>query len=373
MDLLQQLITDYTLRNVALGSAVLGMVAGTLGSFALLRQQSLLGDAVSHAALPGVVIAYMLTGSKAPLVLILGAALAGWVATGLVMLTVANTRIKYDSALGIVLSVFFGFGLVLLTFLQKTPDANQAGLDTFLFGQAAALVHRDVITMSIVGGISIVLIIVFWKEFKMLSFDSDFGKSLGFNMRFADILLTALIVIAIVIGLQTVGVVLMSAMIIAPAAAARQWTNRLSGMIALSALFGAVAGVAGATISSVQSNLPTGPVVVLGAGVIVTVSILFAPARGVVWTWIRQWRNGKRLRMEAVMVDLFTLAAHHHRADYPHDEAVINMMTNITGRSLKTLEALEDRGLATRLGPSQWALTDAGVARVRSILETSGA
>ena len=369
IELFTDLFTDYTLRNVAAGAAVLGIVSGTLGSFALLRQQSLLGDAVSHAALPGVVIAYLLTGSKAPLILIIGAALAGWAATAMVMLTVSITLIKYESSLGIALSVFFGFGLVLLTFLQKLPDANQAGLDTFLFGQAASLVQRDVITMSVLGGLAILTVTLFWKEFKLLSFDSDYGESLGFSMRRVDILLTALIVVAIVIGLQTVGVVLMSAMIIAPAAAARQWTNRLSLMVILSAVFGALAGTSGALISSTQSRLPTGPVVVLGAGAIVVVSLFFAPARGLMWTWIRQWRNGKRLRMEAVMVDLYALAAQHDRASYPHEEAVLNMMTNITGRSLKTLMALEDRGLANRVGPSQWALTDAGIARVQKVLE----
>lgn len=372
MDLLVDLFTDYTLRNVAAGAAVLGIVSGTLGSFALLRQQSLMGDAVSHAALPGVVLAYMLTASKAPLALIAGAALAGWAATALVMMTVAHTRIKYDSALGIALSVFFGFGLVLLTFLQKQPDANQAGLDTFLFGQAASLVQRDVITMSILGGLAILTTVLFWKEFKLLAFDEDYGKSLGYPMRRIDILLTGLIVVSIVIGLQTVGVVLMSAMIIAPAAAARQWTNRLSLMVMLSAFFGAASGLTGALISSTQTRLPTGPVVVLVAGVIVFVSLLFAPARGLVWTWIRQWRNGKRLRMEAVMVDLYSLAAQHERASHPHEEAVLNMMTDIAGRSFKTLEALEDRGLAERVGPSQWALTDAGIARARSVIESTG-
>ena len=205
MEIFLQLFTDYTIRTVALGAGVLGIVSGALGTFAMLRRQSLLGDAMSHAALPGVVIAFMLTGSKAPIVLILGAAVAGVIGT-LFMLTITRfTRIKEDSALGIILSVFFGFGLMLLTFLQRSPTANQAGLNSFLFGQAATLLVRDVITMAAFGGGALFLLALFWKEFKLLSFDRDFGASLGYPMVLLDVLLTSLLVIDIVIGLQAVG------------------------------------------------------------------------------------------------------------------------------------------------------------------------
>ncbi len=226
---MMELFGDYTLRLVAAGSAVLGATSGALGSFAYLRRQSLLGDAVSHAALPGIALAFMLTSSKMPLVMVLGAALSGWLATLFMGVVVSRSRVPFDSALGLVLAVFFGFGLVLLTYLQKRPDAAQAGLDSFLFGQAASLLRRDVVTMSVLGVAALVIVAVMWKEFKLLSFDPEFAASLGMPVRKLDHLLTALLVVAIVIGLQTVGVVLMSAMIVAPAAAAngvddwRQW------------------------------------------------------------------------------------------------------------------------------------------------------
>ena len=286
------LLTDYTLRTVALGAGILGIVSGVLGSFTVLRQQSLLGDAISHAALPGIVLAFLLTGSNESLPLILGAGLAGWLGTLLVRSIVRNTRIKNDGALGLVLSVFFGVGLMLLTYSQSRPDASQAGLDKFLFGQAAALLRNDVITMAILGGIAIVVVGLFWKEFKLLSFDPEFGSVLGFRMGAIDILLTTLVVIAIVIGLQTVGVVLMSAMVVAPGAAARQWTDRLGVMVCLSALFGALAGVTGALLSSTGARLPTGPMIVLSASVIVLVSLLFAPNRGLLWDRTRKPRGG---------------------------------------------------------------------------------
>jgi manganese/zinc/iron transport system permease protein len=289
--LLRDLLFDYTLRNVALGSALLGIVSGVLGTFALLRRQGLLGDALAHAALPGICLAFLLTGSKAQIVLLLGAGIAGWVGTMLLLLIVRRTLLSEDAALGIVLSTFFGVGITLLTFINQRGDANQAGLDKYLFGQAAALVERDVITFAILGGAALLLVLLFYKEFTLLTFDPEFASSLGFGTTRLSILLTSLIVVAVVIGLQTVGVVLMAAMLIGPAAAARQWTNRLAPMIALSALFGATAGVSGALLSFTRQGLPTGPTIVLALTAIVVASLLFAPARGLAWDRARQRRG----------------------------------------------------------------------------------
>ena len=288
---------DYTLMIVAIGAALLGAVSGSLGTYAVLRRQSLLGDAISHAALPGIAIAFLLTGSKTPLILVLGAAIAGWLGTLLILSIVRLTRIKYDSALGIVLSTFFGFGLVLHTLIQRTGNANQAGLDTFLFGQAATILESDVWTIGILGGIAIIIMLVFWKELKLLVFDEGFAASLGFPIRVLDILLTSLLVVAIVLGLQAVGAVLMSAMLVAPAVAARQWTNKLSVMMFLAACFGALAGVSGTIISSSASRIPTGPTIVLCATVVVGFSIAFALNRGLLWDWLRHQRNKQSLKV----------------------------------------------------------------------------
>ena len=288
---------DYTLMIVAIGAALLGTVSGALGTYAVLRRQSLLGDAISHAALPGIAIAFLLTGSKTPLILVLGAALAGWLGTLLILSIVRLTRIKYDSALAIVLSTFFGFGLVLHTLIQRTGNANQAGLGTFLFGQAATILERDVLTIGVLGGVALIVMFVFWKELKLLVFDEGFAASIGFPTRALDILLTSLLVIAIVLGLQAVGAVLMSAMLVAPAVAARQWTHRLRLMVFLAACFGALAGIIGTIISSTASRIPTGPTIVLCATVIVGISITFAPNRGLVWDWLRQQRHRRNLQM----------------------------------------------------------------------------
>lgn len=362
MDVFHDLIYDYTLRTVALGAGTLGIVSGALGAFAVLRRQSLVGDAMSHAALPGIALAYLLTGSKAQLVLLLGAALAGWIGTLLVIGIVRATRVKFDSALGLVLSVFFGFGLMLLTFIQRRPDASQAGLDKFLFGQAATLVERDVVTMAVIGAVAIGAMLGLWKEFKLLSFDPDFGATIGYPMRVLDVVLTTLIVIAIVVGLQTVGVVLMSAMIVAPAAAARQWTDRLGLMVILSAFFGALAGVTGATVSGTTERLPTGPTIVVCTSAIVLVSLLFAPNRGLLWNWLARGRTRRRLRGEAVLADLSVLASQHASLDHGHSTAVLQAMNPGRAGLDKTLSDLASRGLVRKINGDRWTLTEAGKA-----------
>lgn len=369
--LLHDLFFDYTVRTVALGAGVLGIVSGSLGSFAVLRKQSLLGDAMSHAALPGIVLAFILTRSKLPVILLIGAMITAWLGAVTIGIIVRNTRIKNDSGLGLVLSVLFGFGLMLLTFVQRIPDASQAGLDKFLFGQAAALLERDVITMAVLGGLALLLMTLFWKEFKLLSFDADFGASLGFPMRLIDIMLTTLIVIAIVVGLQAVGVVLMSAMIVAPAAAARQWTNRLSLMVLLAALFGALAGTSGALISSTGAGLSTGPVIVLSISVIVLLSLLLAPNRGLVWHWFRRRQNRRRLRVESVLTDLYILASQHEEdPQHPHHVAVLRAMRAGRGGVRRSLEELAARGWVQEVAPEEWALTPAGVQQARQLNHT---
>jgi len=368
IDLLTGLVTDYTLRTVALGSAALGLVSGALGAFAVLRRQSLLGDAVSHAALPGIVLAYMLTGARTPLVLVLGAALAGWAASLVVMLVTRTTRIKIDTALGLVLSTFFGLGLVLLSIVQRSSGAGQAGLDRFLFGQAAALVGDDLVTMTVLGALVLVALMLLWKEFKLLSFDPAFAGAMGLPVRLLDIGLTTLLVIAIVIGLQTVGVVLMSAMIVAPAAAARQWTDHLGRLVALSGFFGAVSGLTGAILSSLVPHLPTGPTIILVVTAVTILSLFLAPRRGLLAARVRKFRQRRQLQAERVLTDLYRLAAQHPEpAEAPHAVPVLRTMTSPSGVR-RCLARLSDMGLAVPDPDGRWRLTPAGVDRARDIL-----
>lgn len=366
--LLHALLFDYSLRTVALGAGALGAVAGALGCFAVLRRQSLLGDAISHAALPGIGLAFLLTGSRATPVLVLGAALAGWVGTLVVIGIVRSSRVPEDSALGIVLSVFFGIGLVILTFLQHRPMAAQAGLETFLFGQAATLRSQDVLLIAGAGAAALFLLAVFWKEFKLLAFDREFGAAVGFPMGVVDVLLTTLLVIAIVLGLQTVGVVLMSALVVAPAAAARQWTDSLSVMVLLAAILGALSGVAGAVASATRDGIPTGPAIVLAASAVVVVSLVVAPRRGLGSEILRRCRVRKRVRAEAVLAHLYALAAQHEGSlEHPHPVSVLRVMQERDTGVARSLEVLARKGWAREARPGHWAVTEEGARRARRL------
>ena len=348
--------SDYTLRTITLGTAILGAVTGMLGSFAVLRKQSLLGDAISHAALPGIAIAFLITGAKDSNTLLLGALISGLIGTFWIRGIITKTHLKSDTALGLILSLFFGFGMLLLTFIQKQPNANQAGLDKYLFGQAATLVESDVWLMTIVTGICLFVLLLFWKEFKILLFDANYTKTLGFNTKFIDILITSFIVLAIVLGLQTVGVVLMSAMLLAPAAAARQWTNSLSVMILLAAFFGAFSGVFGTAISANQNNLSTGPVIVLVAAVFVAFSFIFSPSRGLLFKQIRFIKNRRDLELHKTLAFMYHIAETHEDITHPH---AIKILNNFQGYTRGTLQKLVKKDYVTLQG-SMWSLTEQG-------------
>lgn len=351
-----QYFTDYTLRTITLGTAVLGAICGMLGSFAVLRKQSLLGDAISHAALPGIAIAFLITGAKDSNVLLLGALISGLIGVFWIRGITTKTHLKTDTALGLILSLFFGFGMLLLTYIQKLPNANQAGLDKYLFGQAATLVESDVILMVIVTGISLLVMLLFWKEFKLLLFDKNYAMTLGFNTKFIDGLISFFIVLAIVIGLQTVGVVLMSAMLLAPAAAARQWTNSLSVMVILAAIFGAFSGVFGTAISASQNNLSTGPVIVLVAAVFVTVSFLFSPERGIIFKQIRLIKNRRDLELKKTLYFMYDIVRTHEDISRPH---AIRILNSFQGFTKKTLSKLEEKDWITIQG-QDWSMTKTG-------------
>ena len=288
------MIWDATFQLVLLGALLIGATSGTLGAFAVLRRRSLLGDALAHAALPGVALAFLWTQSKALPVLLLGATVSGVIGVLVIEVIVNYTRLKADAALGIVLSVFFGIGIVLLTHIQQSAVGNQSGLDKFLFGQAASVVRADLYAMCAVSALVLIAVCVFYKEFKGLIFDSEFLGALGFSPRLVDLLLMGLIVLTVMVGLQAVGVILIAAMLITPAAAARFWTDRLHVMVVASGILGASCGALGTSISALAPRIPTGPVMVLVATAAFLLSALLAPRRGVLARWARRRENALR-------------------------------------------------------------------------------
>ena len=361
-----ELFSDYTARTILLGAASLGVVSGVVGSYAVLRKQSLVGDVMSHAALPGIVLAFMIVGVKEQLPIFIGAALSAVLAVFVINLVTRNSRVKTDSAMGIALSVFFGLGLVLLTYVQRMPDANQAGLDKFLFGQAEALVEKDVLIIGLTGFFALLVVGLFWKEFKLLCFDPDFGGTMGFSMKSLDILVTAVIVSAIVIGLQTVGVVLMSSMLIAPAVAARQWTGTMGSMVILAAIIAAVSGVTGVALSAGFENVPTGPAVIVCVSVIAFFSVLFSP-NGFFTLKLKDARSRREIKKDYVLKALHDLALEHDDPGYAHSERLLALGSEKGFSVKKSLWALQTAGYVESVGEDNWRLTQSGIREVKKL------
>lgn len=282
------LLRDYNTRIVAIGTTTLGVAAGIVGVFMLLRRRSLLGDVVSHSTLPGIAIAFLMMemiepgGGKWLPGLLLGACLAGLAGIVCTKLILRYTRIKEDAALAIVLSVFFGFGMSLFKAVQYIPSGSQAGLNHFILGKTASMVAADVWIIAEVS-IAIVLIIgLLFKEFSLLSFDDKFAASQGWPIFRLDLLLMLLVAGVTVIGLQSVGLLLVVAMLITPAAAARFWSDRLGRTTLVAALLGGGGAFCGVLISAMYPRLAAGPVIVLAGVTFFLVSMLFGVRRGVI-------------------------------------------------------------------------------------------
>lgn len=354
--------------HVLLGCVILGISAGLLGCFAFLRKRSLLGDALSHAALPGVCMAFILTGTKNPAVILCGAVLSCWAGALAIEWIVAYTRCKEDSALGMVLSVFFGIGILLLTHIQKSGDAAQSGLDKFLFGQAASLVEGDVYILGGTGLALCLLVILAFKEFKIVSFDPDFARAIGLPVRLIEFVLATLIVIAVCIGLQAVGVVLMAAMLVTPAAAARYWTNNLARMLWLATAFGGISGAVGAYVSYLSVKMPTGPWMVVAVTSIFIASFLFAPQRGALARLKRIHAFRRKTVRENILRTMYKFGERDNV-----DEARVSMSELLQHREMsmdrlrRTIGRLVRAGLVKEAGAGLYQLSSAGRAEAERV------
>lgn len=282
------LFTNSYFQKIALGVVFLGFVSGAIGVFVTERKQALIGDALSHAALPGVVIAFMLFGTKRIEVLLLGALVASLVSMFLLELIAKYTKVKFDASMALILSAFFGLGNVLLNFLQ---GADQAGLSKFIFGEAATMLQKDVNMVVIVSVIVLVVSVLFWKQIKLFIFDSSFYQSLGYSKKFISALLSFLTVLVVVISIRAIGVILMSALLIAPAVSAKLWSNKLNVNFILAGIFGSIAGLIGTYFSFTVSKLPTGPVIVVALSIILILSLLFSFKKGFIVRTINNKRH----------------------------------------------------------------------------------
>ena len=345
-DLLEFLsLSNANVRFVVFGVILLGASTAVVGCFTFLRKKSLIGDAVSHSVLPGICLAFIFTQVKHPLVLLLGAFISGWLSILSIDFIDKKTRIKADSAIAIVLTVFFGLGIMLLTYIQGTGNAAQAGVDRFLFGQAAALVGNDVWTLGIVCAVLVLAVWLLFKEFKILSFDADYAQSLGLPVRTIEFILSTLTVLAIAVGIQAVGVVMMAAMLITPAAAARYWTNRLGVMITLAAGFGALSAIFGGYISYTAPKMPTGPWIIVAITMIAFFSMTFAPERGFFFKWLKRRRKTAETMDENILKIFFHLGEAEDNMSTPRKITALQKRRYFSEEQIrKSLRRLKSKG-----------------------------
>ncbi len=293
---------DPALRFALVGALLLGASCGLLGSFLVVRRMALMGDAISHAVLPGVAAGYLWHMSKDPVAILVGATVAGLLGVLIVTLITQTTRVKQDAALGIVLASFFALGVCAIKLIEiHGASGNISGIEQFLFGQAASLNAKDVVTMAIITALSLLLVGTLYGPLVICSFDRGFAFSIGLPVRFLDYLLMLFVTFAIVIALQAVGVVLVSALLIIPAATAYLLTDRMHRMIVYSALFGMLSATVGSFFSFLGTDLPTGPFMVVGASAVFAVTYFFAPRHGTVMRWWRRRDQARRIRNENLL------------------------------------------------------------------------
>lgn len=290
-----EILWSANLQWVLVSMLFLGMAAGTIGCLSYWKRQSLMSDALSHAALPGVVVAFMLLGEKQLPAMIAGAAVSSLLGAFFIQMIRSSSRIKEDTAMGMVLSVFFGLGIMLVTMVNRTGNGNQSGLDSFIFGQAASMVRKDVFTMLALAALVLLVVFLACKEWKLFLFDPAFAAGLGLSMRLMNSVYLAVLVLVIVIGIQAVGVILMAALLIIPPASARYWTKSFRSMLAVAGLFGGGAGVSGTLFSSMGAGWPTGPFIVLAASFLFLISLVFGVEKGLLVRAFQLWIQRRRL------------------------------------------------------------------------------
>lgn len=361
-------LSSPIIRNVVIGSILLSISSSLVGCFTYLRKRALIGDAISHAILPGICLAYIIKGEKDPVALLIGAFITGWLSLVTVDFIKSKTRIKEDTAIGLVLSVFFGIGTMLLTLIQHQDGFyDQAGLNNFIFGNVISISRFDV---QVFGGVALfmtAIIFLFYKEFVLLAFDTVYMNAIGFPVKMIQIIMNMLTVLAVVIGIQSVGVVLMAAMLITPAATARFWTNDLKNMLLIASLTGIFASVFGAFISYVTPS-PTGPWIVMLLSIIAISSFFFAPKKGIISRSMRHKRFQQQITDENILKAFYQL----QEADY----TLININKNDLLQKRKMSPSGLDQGLSRLVGQgfltfkdNDYSFTDQGLRKGQRVLK----
>ena len=300
----------YNATLVAIGACLLGIAAGVTGTFLFLRKRALVSDAISHATLPGVGLAFIVMvlvfgmDGRNLFGLLIGSAVTAWLGLLCVQWITRYTRLAEDSAIGAVLSVFFGLGVVLLTIIQTMNAGRQAGLDSLLLGSTAGMLLADAVLIAAGGAVALVLTLWMRRPMTMVAFDPEYSASAGIDTHRIDLLTMGLVMAVTVIGLTIVGLILIIALLIIPPVTARFWTDRTERVVAISGFVGGLSGYVGAAVSASAPALPTGPIIVLVAFALFTLSLLFAPNRGVLAAFLRHRRFQRRVHIRQGLLAL---------------------------------------------------------------------
>lgn len=372
MDLLRDLLpvltfqAGYNTTVVLIGVSLLGIAAGLVGTFAMLRKRALMSDTLSHASLPGIAAAFLLAialgqSGKSLWLLLAGAALSGIVGVLTVQFIVRNTRLPVDAAMGAVLSVFFGAGFVLLSYIQTLDSGDQGGIAKFIYGQTAAMTVVEASAIGVVALLAAIGTAALFKEFRLVCFDPEFADAQGWSVSAIDLLMMALVVAVTVVGLRAVGLILVVALLVIPPAAARLWSERLTRVTLIAALFGGLSGYLGAAASAVAPGFPAGAVIVLVAGALFLLSLLVAPARGVVAAALRHARVRLEVASQHVLRTLYeSVERREIELDGPIDLAHMRALRRWPKAWLSlVVRLLAWRGLLL-IGPSGVVLTPKG-------------
>ncbi len=361
-------LRDYNTRVVVAGTTMLGAASGLIGTFMLLRKRALVSDAISHATLPGIAAAFIVMtwlggDGKNLAVLLVAAMISAVLGVASVLVIRSATRIKEDAALGIVLSVYFGLGVALLGVIQKMATGNAAGLESFIYGKTASMLWMDAVVIGIVGVAAVLVCLLMLKEFAIVCFDQQYAQTLGWPVTVLDVAMMALVVIVTVVGLQAVGLILVVAMLIIPAATARFWSERLVTLLVLAAIVGAFSGLFGAMISALYSNLPSGAIIVIVASTLFLFSLLFGIRRGALWRALEHRRLQWRVEQQHLLRALFEWCE-QHGADAPMPwSRLAEARSWPVARLRRTLRSAARRGWVREgVGArDRWQLTERGI------------
>ncbi|AWW28700.1 zinc ABC transporter permease [Echinicola strongylocentroti] len=326
---------DPNVLMVVTGIVLLSISTAMVGTFTFLDKKALVGDAISHAVLPGVCLAFMLSGSKNPYWIVSGAFVTGALSTYAITWVSNYTKLKEDTVIASVLSIFFGVGIVMMTQLQQTGNASLSGLDHFIFGNAISIVGQDLWVYGFLALAIIIVILLFYKEFQLMVFNRSFAESIGLPVKRLEFLFNSLMVLAVVTGIQAIGVVLMAALLITPAAAAKFWTNRLSIMLLIAVIFSVISGIVGAYISFVLPHMPTGPWVVIVLSLIAFLSFFFSTKKGILTKWIAKRNYQRKIHRDHILKALF--AANEKGKE---GLATPDVHANFPGKSFRTQSAI---------------------------------